>query len=70
LRESGFPRLKSKNGAHELWLTDIRSGVKAQTVKKDDDQYEMAIRFKKDEDFSGWYTDVILLTAFSRQETR
>ena len=27
-------------------------------VKKDDDLYEMAIQFKKEEDFSGWYTDV------------
>ncbi|WVR05466.1 proline-tRNA ligase [Kwoniella sp. DSM 27419] len=28
--------------------------------KEEDDKYEMAIRFKKDEDFSGWYTDVLL----------
>jgi hypothetical protein len=28
------------------------------TVEKDDDQSGMAIRFKKDEDFSGWYTEV------------
>ena len=34
------------------------SAAKAQAVKKDDDQYEMAIRFKKEEDFAGWYTDV------------
>jgi hypothetical protein len=27
-------------------------------VKKDDDVYEMAIQYKKEEDFSGWYTDV------------
>ncbi|WVQ78598.1 proline-tRNA ligase [Cryptococcus sp. DSM 104549] len=26
----------------------------------DDDKYEMAIRYKKDEDFSGWYTDVLI----------
>jgi hypothetical protein len=32
--------------------------AKPQTVKKDDDVYEMAIKYKKDEDFSGWYTDV------------
>jgi prolyl-tRNA synthetase len=29
------------------------------TVEKDEDQSGMAIRFKKEEDFSGWYTDVI-----------
>jgi antibiotic biosynthesis monooxygenase (ABM) superfamily enzyme len=34
------------------------SGNKPQTVTKDDDQYEMAIRFRKDEDFSGWYQEV------------
>ena len=29
------------------------------TVPKDDaDLYEMAIRFRKDEDFSGWYQEV------------
>lgn len=28
------------------------------TVKKDEELYEMAIQFKKEEDFSGWYTDV------------
>jgi len=27
-------------------------------VKKDEDLYEMAIQYKKEEDFSGWYTDV------------
>lgn len=27
-------------------------------AKKDEDLYEMAIQHKKDEDFSGWYTDV------------
>jgi prolyl-tRNA synthetase len=26
-----------------------------------DDLYEMAIQYKKEEDFSGWYTDVSLL---------
>ncbi|WVQ72169.1 proline-tRNA ligase [Cryptococcus sp. DSM 104548] len=25
-----------------------------------DDKYEMAIQYKKDEDFSGWYTDVLI----------
>jgi prolyl-tRNA synthetase len=25
-----------------------------------DDLYEMAIQYKKEEDFSGWYTDVSL----------
>lgn len=35
--------------------------AKPQTVKKDDDTYEMAIKYKKDEDFSGWYTDVSTL---------
>ena len=28
------------------------------TVKKDEDLYEMAIQYKKEEDFAGWYTDV------------
>ena len=30
------------------------------TVKKEkeEDLYEMAIQYRKDEDFSGWYTDV------------
>jgi hypothetical protein len=32
--------------------------AKPQTIKKDDDVYEMAIQYKKNEDFSGWYTDV------------
>jgi hypothetical protein len=27
-------------------------------TKKDDGQYEMAIRFKKEEDFAGWYSEV------------
>ena len=31
--------------------------AKAMTVKKDD-EYEMAIQFRKEEDFSGWYSDV------------
>lgn len=31
------------------------------TVEKDDDQSGMAIRFKKEEDFSGWYTEVSFL---------
>lgn len=34
------------------------SGNPPKTVTKDDDQYEMAIRFRKDEDFSGWYQEV------------
>lgn len=34
------------------------AAAKPQPEKKDDDQYEMAIRFKKDEDFSGWYQEV------------
>ncbi|OWZ80070.1 proline-tRNA ligase [Cryptococcus neoformans Bt85] len=34
--------------------------AEASTAAADDDRYEMAIRFKKDEDFSGWYTDVLL----------
>ncbi|WVO14142.1 proline-tRNA ligase [Cryptococcus depauperatus] len=29
-------------------------------VLPDDDKYEMAIQYKKDEDFSGWYTDVLI----------
>lgn len=33
------------------------------TVKKDEDLYEMAIQYKKDEDFSGWYTDVCRMSA-------
>lgn len=42
--------------------------AKPQTVKKDEDLYEMAIQYKKEEDFAGWYTDVscrwkILLSA-------
>lgn len=28
------------------------------TTSNRDDLYEMAIQYKKDEDFSGWYTDV------------
>ena len=32
--------------------------AKPMTVKREDDLYEMAIQFKKDEDFAGWYTDV------------
>jgi len=32
--------------------------AKPQTVKKDEDMYEMAIKYKKEEDFPGWYTDV------------
>ncbi|ORY30023.1 putative proline-tRNA ligase [Naematelia encephala] len=34
--------------------------AKPQTVKKDDDVYEMAIQYKKEEDFPGWYTDVLI----------
>ncbi|KGB79560.3 hypothetical protein CNBG_5398 [Cryptococcus deuterogattii R265] len=34
--------------------------AEASTTAADDERYEMAIRFKKDEDFSGWYTDVLL----------
>jgi len=29
-----------------------------------DDLYEMAIQYKKEEDFSGWYTDVSSLSRF------
>jgi len=32
--------------------------AKPMTVKKDEELYEMAIQYKKDEDFAGWYTDV------------
>lgn len=32
--------------------------AEASATAADDERYEMAIRFKKDEDFSGWYTDV------------
>ncbi len=32
--------------------------AKPLTVKKDEDLYEMAIQYKKEEDFAGWYTDV------------
>ncbi|WWD16234.1 proline-tRNA ligase [Kwoniella shandongensis] len=32
----------------------------AASTGPEDDKYEMAIRFKKEEDFSGWYTDVLL----------
>ncbi|KAL1411004.1 hypothetical protein Q8F55_001949 [Vanrija albida] len=32
----------------------------AAVAKKDDDLYEMAIQYKKDEDFPGWYTDVLI----------
>ena len=32
--------------------------AKPMTVKKDEDLYEMAIQYKKAEDFPGWYTDV------------
>jgi prolyl-tRNA synthetase len=28
------------------------------TTSNRDDLYEMAIQYKKEEDFSGWYTDV------------
>ena len=37
------------------------------TVKKDEDLYEMAIQYKKSEDFPGWYTDVSLLRDTLRQ---
>jgi prolyl-tRNA synthetase len=39
--------------------------AKPQTVKKEDDVYLMAIQYKKDEDFSGWYTDVSYLILHS-----
>ena len=37
------------------------------TVKKDEDLYEMAIQFKKEEDFAGWYTDVSEIPASRRK---
>ncbi|BEJ12307.1 hypothetical protein CspHIS471_0207670 [Cutaneotrichosporon sp. HIS471] len=33
---------------------------KKEVAKKDDDLYEMAIQHKKGDDFSGWYTDVLI----------
>lgn len=35
-----------------------RSGAAKPHQKKDEELYEMAIQYKKDEDFPGWYTDV------------
>ncbi|WWC60772.1 proline-tRNA ligase [Kwoniella dejecticola CBS 10117] len=37
-----------------------KAEVKPAAAQEDDEKYNMAIQYKKNEDFSGWYTDVLI----------
>ncbi|WWD01051.1 proline-tRNA ligase [Kwoniella sp. B9012] len=37
-----------------------KTEAKPAAAQEDDEKYNMAIKYKKDEDFSGWYTDVLI----------
>ncbi|WWC89706.1 proline-tRNA ligase [Kwoniella dendrophila CBS 6074] len=59
-----FAELKANAPAPSAPATKAAPKEKKEEAKPaataDDDKYNMAIQYKKDEDFSGWYTDVLI----------